>query len=170
MAEPQATESVAGPLYELASEETTPTRDAVAAAAALSIGETYQTYLDVSAAGHSGYGAAGVYSNGRYREHSSPRVGTRNRDSSAERCTGTGNPPCGIMKVSECHHFVINWGLPELCCDANAHAAVHCSVNTLCSIALLFLYVSCSPVFRDMLAQNQVRRIPRTFCNISWTS
>lgn len=105
MAEPQSSESVAGPLYELVSEETTPTRDA---AAALSISETYQTYLDVSAAVHPGYGAEGVYSNGRYREHSSPRIGTRNRDSSAERCTGTGNPPCGIMKVSECHHFVID--------------------------------------------------------------
>lgn len=107
MAEPQASESVAGPLYELVSEATTPTRDA-AAAAALSISDTYQTYLDVSAAAHPVYGAEGVYSNGRYREHSSPRIGTRNRDSSAERCTGTGNPPCGIMKVSECHHFVID--------------------------------------------------------------
>ncbi|XP_056309228.1 LOW QUALITY PROTEIN: inactive phospholipase C-like protein 2 [Danio aesculapii] len=97
MAEPQASESVAGPLYELGA--TTPTRDtAAAAAAALTISDTYQTYLDVSAAGHPVYGAEGVYSNGRYREHSSPRVGTRNRDSSAERCTGTGNPPCGIMK------------------------------------------------------------------------
>lgn len=112
MAEPQASESVAGPLYELVSEATTPTRDAAeavaAAAAALSISDTYQTYLDVSAAGHPVYGAEGVYSNGRYREHSSPRIGTRNRDSSAERCTGTGNPPCGIMKVSECHHFVLD--------------------------------------------------------------
>ncbi len=59
MAEPQASEFVAGPLYEPASEETTPTRDAVAAATALSIRETYQTYLDVSAAGHPGYGAEG---------------------------------------------------------------------------------------------------------------
>lgn len=116
MAEPQASESLAGPLYELASEATTPTRD-VAAAAALSIGDTYttrtRTYLDVSAAafaaGHPVYGAEGLYSNGRYREHGSPRIGTRNRDSSAERCPGTGNPPCGIMKVSECHHFVIDF-------------------------------------------------------------
>ncbi|KAL0197986.1 hypothetical protein M9458_006526, partial [Cirrhinus mrigala] len=90
-----ASESVAGPLYELVPEATTPTRDAAeavaAAAAALSISDTYQTYLDVSAAGHPVYGAEGV-------EHSSPRIGTRNRDSSAERFTGTGNPPCGIMK------------------------------------------------------------------------
>lgn len=119
MAKPQASESLAGPLYELA---TNPTRDvapetAAAAAASLSIGDTYatrtRTYLDVSAAafasGHPVYGAEGLYSNGRYREHSSPRIGNRSRDSSAERCPGTGNPPCGIMKVSECYHFVIDF-------------------------------------------------------------
>lgn len=116
MAEPQTPESLAGPLYELAPEATTPTRDVAVAAAAMSISDTYtprtRTYLDVSAAtyagGHPVCGAEGLYSNGRYREHGSPRIGTRNRDSSAERCTGTGNPPCGIMKVSECHYFVID--------------------------------------------------------------
>ncbi|XP_026058485.1 inactive phospholipase C-like protein 2 isoform X1 [Carassius auratus] len=98
MAEPQASESVAGPLYEPISEATTPTQDLAAAAATLNISDSYQTYLDASVAGHPVYGAEGVYSNGRYREHSSPRICTRIRDSSAERCTGTGNPPCGIMK------------------------------------------------------------------------
>jgi len=136
MAEPQASESVAGPLYELVSEATTLTRDAAAAASGVSISDTYQTYLDVSAAAHPVYGAEGVYFNGRgYREHSSPRIGTRNRDSSAERCTGTGNPPCGIMKVSECHHLLTE--------DFQSSAALKMSTagNTLCSSSITFLTV-----------------------------
>ncbi|TMS15031.1 Inactive phospholipase C-like protein 2 [Larimichthys crocea] len=56
-----------------------------------------RTYLEVSAAAQ-GYGAEGVYTNGRYREHSSPRIGSGSRDNSAERIQGAGNTPCGIMK------------------------------------------------------------------------
>lgn len=58
-----------------------------------------RAYLEVSAAGQ-GYGAEGVYTNGRYREHSSPRIGSASRNNSAERSQGAGNTPCGIMKVS----------------------------------------------------------------------
>lgn len=57
-----------------------------------------RAYLDVSAASQ-GYGAEGVYTNGRYRQHGSPRIGSGSRDNSAERSQGAGNPPCGIMKV-----------------------------------------------------------------------
>lgn len=57
-----------------------------------------RAYLDVSAAPR-GYGAEGVYTNGRYREHGSPRIGSGSRDNSAERSQGAGNAPCGIMKV-----------------------------------------------------------------------
>ncbi|TKS92207.1 hypothetical protein D9C73_025591 [Collichthys lucidus] len=57
-----------------------------------------RTYLEVSAAGQ-GYGAEGVYTNGRYRENSSPRIGSGSRDNSAERIQGAGNTPCGIMKA-----------------------------------------------------------------------
>ena len=61
-----------------------------------------RAYLDVSAAAlaasHPLYGAEGVYTNGRYREHSSPRIGSGSRDNSAERSHG-GSTPCGIMKV-----------------------------------------------------------------------
>uniref|UniRef100_A0A3B4WVR9 Phosphoinositide phospholipase C n=1 Tax=Seriola lalandi dorsalis TaxID=1841481 RepID=A0A3B4WVR9_SERLL len=56
-----------------------------------------RAYLEVSAAAQ-GYGAEGVYTNGRYREHGSPRIGSVSRDNSAERCQGAGNTPCGIMK------------------------------------------------------------------------
>lgn len=59
-----------------------------------------RTYLEVSAAAQ-GYGAEGVYTNGRYREHGSPRIGSGSRDNSAERIQGAGNTPCGIMKVSD---------------------------------------------------------------------
>jgi len=59
-----------------------------------------RAYLEVSAAAQ-GYGAEGVYANGRYREHGSPRIGSGSRDHSAERIShGAGNAPCGIMKVS----------------------------------------------------------------------
>lgn len=54
-----------------------------------------RAYLEVA----QGYGAEGVYTNGRYREHGSPRIGSGSRDNSAERIQGAGNPPCGIMKV-----------------------------------------------------------------------
>lgn len=57
-----------------------------------------RTYLEVSAAAQ-GYGAEGVYTNGRYRENSSSRIGSGSRDNSAERSQGAGNTPCGIMKV-----------------------------------------------------------------------
>lgn len=57
-----------------------------------------RAYLEVSAAGQV-YGAEGVYTNGRYREQSSPRIGSGSRDNSAERSQGAGNTPCGIMKV-----------------------------------------------------------------------
>lgn len=57
-----------------------------------------RAYLEVSAAAQ-GYGAEGVYTNGRYREHGSPRIGSGSRDNSAERIQGAGNTPCGIMKV-----------------------------------------------------------------------
>lgn len=57
-----------------------------------------RAYLEVSAAGQV-YGAEGVYTNGRHREHSSPRIGRGSRDNSAERGHGAGNTPCGIMKV-----------------------------------------------------------------------
>ncbi|KAF3846003.1 hypothetical protein F7725_003081 [Dissostichus mawsoni] len=63
-------------------------------AAALTLTGT-RAYLEVSAAAH-GYGAEGVYTNGRYREHGSPRSGSR--DNSADRSQGAGNIPCGIMK------------------------------------------------------------------------
>ncbi|XP_049925449.1 inactive phospholipase C-like protein 2 isoform X2 [Epinephelus moara] len=56
-----------------------------------------RAYLEVSAAAQ-GYGAEGVYTNGRYREHSSPRIGSGSRDNSTERSQGAGNTPCGIMK------------------------------------------------------------------------
>ena len=62
-----------------------------------------RTYLEVSAAAQ-GYVTEGVYTNGRYREHSSPRIGSGSRDNSAERSQGAGNPPCapcGIMKVGD---------------------------------------------------------------------
>ncbi|KAF7668735.1 hypothetical protein LDENG_00290860 [Lucifuga dentata] len=58
-----------------------------------------RAYLEVSAAAQ-GYGAEGVYTNGRYRDHGSPRIGGGSRDNSAERSHGGGNTPCGIMKVS----------------------------------------------------------------------
>lgn len=57
-----------------------------------------RTYLDVSAAAQS-YMVGGLYTNGRYRDHSSPRIGSGSRDNSSERSQGAGNPPCGIMKV-----------------------------------------------------------------------
>ncbi|MEQ2225208.1 hypothetical protein ILYODFUR_015135 [Ilyodon furcidens] len=59
-----------------------------------------RTYLEVSSAAQ-GYGAEGVYTNGRYRDHSSSRIGSGSRDNSAERSHGAGNTPCGIMKVSD---------------------------------------------------------------------
>ena len=61
-----------------------------------------RAYLDVSpAAGHPFYGGSEVvYTNGRYREHCSPRLGGRSRDNSAERSHGAANTPCSIMKVS----------------------------------------------------------------------
>ncbi|XP_078126634.1 inactive phospholipase C-like protein 2 [Sander vitreus] len=65
-------------------------------AAALTLTST-RAYLEVSAAAQ-GYGAEGVYTNGRYREHGSPRTGSGSRDNSAERSQGAGNIPCGIMK------------------------------------------------------------------------
>lgn len=58
-----------------------------------------RAYLEVSAASAQGYGAEGVYTNGRYREHGSPRIGSGSRDNSTERSQGGGNTPCGIMKV-----------------------------------------------------------------------
>ncbi|XP_053194164.1 inactive phospholipase C-like protein 2 [Scomber japonicus] len=57
-----------------------------------------RAYLEVSAASAQGYGAEGVYTNGRYREHGSPRIGSGSRDNSTERSQGGGNTPCGIMK------------------------------------------------------------------------
>lgn len=57
-----------------------------------------RAYLEVSAAAQV-HGAEGVYTNGRYREHSSPRIGSGSRDNSAERSQGAGITPCGIMKV-----------------------------------------------------------------------
>lgn len=59
-----------------------------------------RTYLEVSSAAP-GYGAEGVFSNGRYRDHSGSRIGSGSRDSSSERSQGAGNTPCGIMKVSD---------------------------------------------------------------------
>lgn len=59
-----------------------------------------RTYLEVSSAAQ-GYGAEGVYTNGRYRDHSGSRIGSGSRDNSAERSQGGGNTPCGIMKVSD---------------------------------------------------------------------
>ncbi|KAM4717562.1 LOW QUALITY PROTEIN: inactive phospholipase C-like protein 2 [Anableps anableps] len=56
-----------------------------------------RTYLEVSSAAQ-GYAAEGVYTNGRYRDHSSSRIGSGSRDNSAERSQGAGNTPCGIMK------------------------------------------------------------------------
>lgn len=64
-----------------------------------------RAYLEVSAAAQ-GYGAEGVYTNGRYREHGSPRIGRGSRDSSAERSQGAGNIPCGIMKVGLFKHLI----------------------------------------------------------------
>lgn len=72
------------------------TGDAAAAAAAPSAGT--RAYLEVSAAPR-GYGAEGVYTNGRYRELGSPRTGSGSRENSAERSHGAGAAPCGIMKV-----------------------------------------------------------------------
>ncbi|KAJ3600621.1 hypothetical protein NHX12_031601 [Muraenolepis orangiensis] len=65
-----------------------------------------RAYLDVSpsAGGHPFYGGSSevaVFTNGRYREHSSPRPGAAgSRDPSAERSHGAGcsSAPCGIMK------------------------------------------------------------------------
>uniref|UniRef100_A0A8C5D1W8 Phosphoinositide phospholipase C n=1 Tax=Gouania willdenowi TaxID=441366 RepID=A0A8C5D1W8_GOUWI len=56
-------------------------------------------YLEVSAAAH-GYGAEGVYTNGRYRQLSlsSPGIGSGSREHSGDRSPGSGNAPCGIMK------------------------------------------------------------------------
>nr|XP_061838118.1 inactive phospholipase C-like protein 2 [Nerophis lumbriciformis] len=54
-------------------------------------------YLEVSAGAARGY--EGVYSNGRYRERSSPTVGAGSREPSADRSQGGANTPCGIMKV-----------------------------------------------------------------------
>lgn len=68
-------------------------------AAALSLTAT-RTYLEVSAAAQS-FGAGGVYTNGRHREHGSPRIGSGSRDNSAERSQGAGSTPCGIMKVGD---------------------------------------------------------------------
>lgn len=65
-----------------------------------------RTYLEVSAAAQ-GYGAEGVYTNGRYRDHGSPRIGSGSRDNSAERSQGAGNTPCGIMKVGD-HLFSLS--------------------------------------------------------------
>ena len=72
-------------------------------AAALTLTGT-RAYLEVSAAAH-GYGAEGVYTNGRYREHGSPRSGSR--DNSADRSQGAGNIPCGIMKVGWFKHLIL---------------------------------------------------------------
>lgn len=57
-----------------------------------------RAYLEVSSAVQ-GYGADRVYTNGRYRDQGSPRIGSGSRDHSAERSQGAGNTPCGIMKV-----------------------------------------------------------------------
>ena len=65
-----------------------------------------RAYLEVSAAAQ-GYGAEGVYTNGRHRENSSPRIGSGSRDNSAERSQGAGNPPCGIMKVGWLKHSIL---------------------------------------------------------------
>lgn len=62
-----------------------------------------RAYLEVSSAAR-GYGAEGVYTNGRYREDRSPRIGSGSRDNSAERSQGAGNTPCGIMKVRSLKH------------------------------------------------------------------
>uniref|UniRef100_A0A1A8PJH8 Phosphoinositide phospholipase C n=1 Tax=Nothobranchius rachovii TaxID=451742 RepID=A0A1A8PJH8_9TELE len=56
-----------------------------------------RTYLEVSSAAQC-FGAEEVFTNGRYREHGSPRIGSGSRDNSAERIQGSGNAPCGIMK------------------------------------------------------------------------
>lgn len=62
-----------------------------------------RAYLDVSAAAlgaaYQVYGAEGVYTNGRYKEQGSPRIGGSSRDNSTERSQGGVNTPCGIMKV-----------------------------------------------------------------------
>lgn len=63
-----------------------------------------RAYLEVSAAAQ-GYGAEGVYSSGRSREDSSPRIGGGSRDHSADRSPAAGNTPCGIMKVGSFKHF-----------------------------------------------------------------
>lgn len=82
---------------------TTDTAGTPGEAAALTLTGT-RAYLEVSAAAH-GYGAEGVYTNGRYREHSSPRSGSR--DNSADRSQGAGNIPCGIMKVGWFKHLIL---------------------------------------------------------------
>ncbi|XP_061159867.1 inactive phospholipase C-like protein 2 [Syngnathus typhle] len=61
-------------------------------------GGATRPYLEVSADAARSFGADGVYSNGRYRELSSPTVGVRSRDPSTERSQGGANTPCGIMK------------------------------------------------------------------------
>lgn len=58
-----------------------------------------RAYLEVSTAAGQVFGAEGVYTNGRHRELSSPRIGSGSREHSAERGHGAGNAPCGIMKV-----------------------------------------------------------------------
>ncbi|CAB1455206.1 unnamed protein product [Pleuronectes platessa] len=65
-----------------------------------------RAYLEVSGAAQ-GCGAEGVYTNGRYRELGSPRVGSGSRDHSADRSQGAGNAPCGIMKVGGLKHFIL---------------------------------------------------------------
>lgn len=64
-----------------------------------------RTYLDVSPVtmlpgGFPVLGADGVYTNGRCKDHGSPRVGSRSRDSSSDRSLSGATTPCGIMKVS----------------------------------------------------------------------
>lgn len=58
-----------------------------------------RAYLEVSSASAASqvFGAEGVYTNGRHRELSSPRIGSGSREPSAER--ERGHTPCGIMKV-----------------------------------------------------------------------
>lgn len=59
-----------------------------------------RAYLEVSSASSAAsqvFGAEGVYTNGRHRQLSSPRIGSGSREPSAER--ERGHTPCGIMKV-----------------------------------------------------------------------
>lgn len=66
-----------------------------------------RAYLEVSA-GAQGCGAEGVYSSGRSREDSSPRIGRGSRDNSTDRSPAAANAPCGIMKVGSFKHFSLS--------------------------------------------------------------